>query len=328
MLDSLRGLAALAVCLHHFTQVSSPGIPDLFNDGDLIKTIGSFGRLGIVVFFVVSGFILPYTLYSKGYTLAQYPNWLVKRFTRLEPPYLLCIALILALNVLSTVSPLARGEPFVCEPKVLFAHFAYLNAFVGYEWFNPVFWTLAIEFQFYLALGVLFPLLVHWNVTVRIVSLLSLAGLSLVIQDERLLPHWFVIFALGIVTFQHRCRLLSTFQSLPLMLLLTLVSWKSIAWVPAVCAAGTVGVIVFADCLAKSAIWRPLQAVGLISYSLYLLHIPIGRRVVIVFQRFFPSDDLGKYYVLALAFAISLLSAWLFFRLIEKPSQSLAARFS
>src|SRR6266496_2565885 len=55
----LRGLAAVAVCWFHFTGHSL----------GLLKQSGVYGWLGVEVFFVISGFILPYALYSSGYRM-------------------------------------------------------------------------------------------------------------------------------------------------------------------------------------------------------------------------------------------------------------------
>lgn len=54
VVDALRAVAALWVCLYHFTG----GVG-----------IGAFGYLGVTVFFVISGFIVPYSMLQGGYAL-------------------------------------------------------------------------------------------------------------------------------------------------------------------------------------------------------------------------------------------------------------------
>ncbi len=49
----LRGLAALGVCLMHFAGTL---------ESDIIQNIARFGGYGVQVFFVISGFILPYSM--------------------------------------------------------------------------------------------------------------------------------------------------------------------------------------------------------------------------------------------------------------------------
>ena len=72
---------------------------------------------------------------------------------------------------------------------------------------------------------------------------------------------------------------------------------------------------------------RQLMAVGTISYSLYLIHVPIGGRVINLFSRFQPNT--WQWLVISLlAGLISLVAAWVFYRLVEVPSQKLSRRAS
>ena len=73
--------------------------------------------------------------------------------------------------------------------------------------------------------------------------------------------------------------------------------------------------------------WKPLVWVGTISYSLYLLHVPIGGRVLNSLERF-SHFELVKILAVPAALAASLLAAWLFFLLIEKPSHEAASKIT
>ncbi len=66
---------------------------------------------------------------------------------------------------------------------------------------------------------------------------------------------------------------------------------------------------------------------GLISYSLYLVHVPIGGRVVNLGTRFAHSLPL-QCLVLAGAVAVSIFSAFLMYLAVERPSQRLSARIT
>jgi len=63
-----------------------------------------------------------------------------------------------------------------------------------------------------------------------------------------------------------------------------------------------------------------ISMVGTISYSLYLLHVPIGGRVINLACRL-PDLLLVRYCAIACAFAVSLGSAYLFWYAVERPSQ-------
>ncbi len=76
-LDVIRGIAALSVAVHHYLSVSS----NTYNYWAL--KYFNLGGFGVVSFFLVSGFIIPYTL-ERGGTLQRF--W-ISRFFRLFPLY-------------------------------------------------------------------------------------------------------------------------------------------------------------------------------------------------------------------------------------------------
>ena len=158
VIDPLRGLAALSVAWFHFTH----GSPDYLPEGWL-KSTGTYGWMGVEVFFVISGFVLPFSMYAGGYRFqTRWVTFVKKRLTRLEPPYIafLSILLVLVLLFLSSHAPGFSGQQPHLRISDLLQHLAYLNAFTGGDWLDPVYWTLAVEFQFYFAVSLLFPLLV------------------------------------------------------------------------------------------------------------------------------------------------------------------------
>lgn len=69
---------------------------------------------------------------------------------------------------------------------------------------------------------------------------------------------------------------------------------------------------------------RVLSFLGDISYSLYLVHVPVGGRVINLSLRH--ADSMPEKVVsLAIALAVSLGAAYLFYRLIELPSRKWAS---
>ena len=70
----LRGVAVLAVCCCHFSKAILNGtvLSQLFNW--LLEN----GKYGVEIFFVISGFVIPYSLHRAGYGLKQYFKFLYK----------------------------------------------------------------------------------------------------------------------------------------------------------------------------------------------------------------------------------------------------------
>ena len=325
VLDPLRGLAACAVTLYHFT-CGGDWLTQSQGASAWLRLIGSQGWLGVHVFFVISGFVLPYAMWVGQYRLRNYGIFLLKRILRLEPPYLFALVLTVGLLVLLQYVPGFRGPPFVLDWKCFLLHFGYLNLFFGYDWYNPVFWTLAIEFQFYLLIALVFPLVVHRQLWVRVALLLGLGLLQFVQVPERFVLPYLGLFALGIVTAQRQIGLISGAAYLALVTILGAATAASLGPAQASVGLATAAIIAatrhvkLESLLVRLFNWRPLVWLGLVSYSLYLIHVPIGGRIVNFGSRYvtvFP----GHLLVLGIAFCVTFLTAGLMYALVEKPSR-------
>ena len=322
VLGHLRGLAALAVCLLHFVL----GDPRFLNEANPIRWIAGFGGLGVHVFFVISGFVIPYSLYLRSYHYSDAADFFARRLKRLEPPYFACIAVTLVLSSLGSISPGYQGKPFSVSVPQLLAHVAYLNAILNYEWVNMVFWTLAIEFQFYFFVAATFPLINHTKANIRLSTVIGITLLGLLgptgpgAKHCPFLVHWLPLFAIGIATFQVYVGRLSrggfSIALIPVLACSTFVDG------PLPTAAGLVTAVLILTCAHKKLprAFEPLTWVGTISYSLYLVHLPIGSRVINIVMRVSDSP-VGRHLGLIIAFAASILSACIFWYLVERPSQ-------
>lgn len=66
---------------------------------------------------------------------------------------------------------------------------------------------------------------------------------------------------------------------------------------------------------------------GTLSYSLYLLHVPVGTKVINIAARFGTTQAI-EVLAIALALATSLTVAYILYLIVEKPAQEAARRFS
>ena len=314
IVDGLRGIASLAVCLFHLTNGNAGFLPSGW-----LKAAGSYGWLGVEVFFVISGFILPYALCRAGYQIKYFGTFLLKRVTRLDPPYVATIGLIISLNYLAASVPGFKGEPFEVSLVQVVLHAAYLNAFFGYEWLSPIFWTLAIEFQFYWLIGLLFPLVVHRQVLVRAGLFGALAAMAILVPAGGFVFHWLPLFLMGMLAFQAQAKLIGTQAFfLGLSCLVVLGGYTHGMLIACVGAVTAIAVVLtnFSSGL--------LSFLGKISYSLYLIHVVVGVKVVNLGSRYV-SGMSGKLLVLLLALAASIAAAYVLYRLIEAPAQRWAS---
>jgi peptidoglycan/LPS O-acetylase OafA/YrhL len=321
ILEVLRAIAALSVCLFHFTNTSHP---NFLPSQNIVREVGSFGKLGVEVFFVISGFLIPYSLYLRSYTLQDFTNFIIRRLKRLEPPYFFCIFLTILLSYLFSKIPAVKMKALSVEPLQILAHIAYLNAILKYKWVNPVFWTLAIEFQYYFFVALVFPLLNHENKRIRILGVLSTSVIGISIySDENLLTHWLPLFAIGIVIFQKYVGHLKVSDFIFLLFILTPISIFIVGFQETIAGIFAGLVILFWGSRKIPSAFSPLSFAGTLSYSIYLLHIPVGEPFI-RWGGQLPNSLFYRYPVLVGVVLLTIFSAYLLWRLIEKPSQDWA----
>ncbi len=155
VLDGMRGIAILLVVLLHHWQLSwfalkIPGLPDRFT----LEFAQGAGYVGVELFFFISAFCLfhPHARAMLGSgpvpTLRHYAY---RRAIKILPSYLLAV---LVFGTVLVSSPLGAriGWPADLGLHLVFLH-NLLPETIGS--LGPVFWSLAVEVQFY----VLFPLL-------------------------------------------------------------------------------------------------------------------------------------------------------------------------
>jgi peptidoglycan/LPS O-acetylase OafA/YrhL len=315
-LDALRGIASVSVAWFHFTQ-ANPALGQ-----GILKSSGKYGWLGVDVFFVISGFVIPYSLQKAKYTHEQFWRFLAKRIVRLDPPYFVNICFVVVLAYVVPFVPGFRGAQPAFTATQLLSHFAYLNSVIGKPWVNPVFWSLGIEFQYYLLIGLIFPLLASSRRLVRTLTMGALLVSGFLVASPSLLFAHLPVFLAGILTFERKVGHLSNRSFLGGLVLTCIVAgFGGGPWIAAI-SAGTALVIAFIEFGGKVLTW-----LGLISYSLYLVHVPVGGKIV----------DLGAHYthgmigvtvVLIAATACSILAAWILYLAVELPSQRFSSRIA
>jgi peptidoglycan/LPS O-acetylase OafA/YrhL len=163
-----------------------------------------------------------------------------------------------------------------------------------------VFRSLGIEFQF-------FPLLVAPESAVRFGFLGLLLLASPLIRDEALVFHYLPLFVAGILAFQSKAGLIST------RALLKGLSALAISG-PIACLGMVTALIIWFVGIRSSRLTR----LGAISYSLYLLHVPIGGKIMNLGGRF-AHNTAGIATLLLVALGASLGAAAIFYRWLELP---------
>jgi peptidoglycan/LPS O-acetylase OafA/YrhL len=306
----LRGLAALTVCCFHYLGNVDFKIP-------AVNYFFIHGFLGVDLFFMISGFVIPYAMYQKKYTWKKFPKFMLKRSVRIEPPYIMSFLLLI---LLWKILAYADG-PKIYEVnwKQFGLHFFYLNQYFGYKSYMPVYWTLAIEFQFYLLVGLLYPAILSRN---KFISLGLLIISCAVCWVQVLHYNWFIfqylfMFISGILIFLYMIRHLSLkwFLVLNTSVLVMIAIHYGYDFL-FVALLGTCGIIL----IRKR--WKVTDFMGRISYSFYLTHIESGAWFMILVRDYVPNNFVLR--IIGILFSI--LFATGFYYAFERPAFRLSKK--
>lgn len=334
MLDGFRGIAASGVVLHHLN-------------------VADIGHYCVMMFFVISGYCITASAISgtrKGMSTRQF---IYNRIRRIYPPYLLAVAFFAATRM---VRFYVTGETWAPTLTMWLQNFTLtqwctlvfhpvVEAPQNPALFVAAFWSLAYEIQFYLvmALGLL---LVRYRrlPLVQFVGALTLLGMSLnfgwpILALRGIFIEYWGHFGLGSCLYFLLCageRRWSPTAQAVLVGLLMLVSWLSLdrqgelasgflrVYLEYGVSVGTVLMLVllrpYDSVLVRFGLWRPISAVGTISYSLYLVH-QFNLTVVAKTANLMLPPTSASSANLALQFFLHLLLATIFWACCERPFQ-------
>jgi peptidoglycan/LPS O-acetylase OafA/YrhL len=162
-LDGLRGIAVLAVLLHHLFRFA-PDSPV----GEVTGRVSAAGYMGVDLFFVLSGFLITGILVSTRTRADYFTRFYWRRTLRIFPLYY-AVLLFVFLVFRPLAARFTELSPVAGEPA---AYFLYLSNFAiaaagDFSWRpTDITWSLAVEEQFYLV----FPLLVRWIPPRRLIA--------------------------------------------------------------------------------------------------------------------------------------------------------------
>ena len=324
IMDAMRGIASMWVVVFHFNEVI-PFAPNFW------QKFCKIGWLGVPVFFVISGWCMAMIIKRENSPWA----FLTKRFMRIYPPYWLSLLIVVAVAVLRRLWAGANDvTPLPGTPASLLATVTLLTRpATHFPAINWVYWSLTYEVMFYLlvAAGLL------WRKPVFFLGLIlplclfrttyahnnSLGGL-LFFADQ------YPLFILGFFA----CRGKLNFRDAGLPGLTAALCFGVSGRLSAFVALIAAGLLLWSECGSKIPVgWlRPLAKIGDWSYSLYLIHVPIGCYLLLRFRSQMFLDNTGLHIIYDLtALAICIACAWLIHVTVEQPShrfgQFLAAKF-
>lgn len=347
ILDVTRGLAAIWVFLFH--------IQDQFEAScHACYLVAQEGHLGVPMFFVISGYVITYSAEATLSRSSSPLAFLRRRLTRIYPVFwasaLIAVAspfLIEAVSMLKSGTYHAPSTAFssytldqwvhvLLLTKVFFAQTPDLQA--EFSGINAVYWTLAIEVQFYAIVFFCLYLGKYYQAGIAGVTALSIACLALHPSWNYGLFLWYwPMFGVGVgLAYIHRKGLyIDRFAGsiVPYALLITVLVGMTYTITYFHIYGDLAFALLFSILLwGLSPVDRRLENIcassnrlklvlevflvaGTMSYSVYLLHGRLYQFPTMFLRQLFPTDSL---FIPIITVILTLAMCYPFFLLVEK----------
>ena len=314
-LDAIRGIAVLMVALFHYTvrygQIYGYSIDPLFSF--------EFGKYGVHLFFIVSGFVIFLTLEKTVHSV----DFIVSRFSRLYPAYWFAVFLTFSVVYI-----------FSLPGREVSIQTALINLTMVQKWFSVgnvdgVYWTLTVELSFYILMYFLFVTKLMKRIDAISVLWLSIIIASRLLEENNILHiHWAIkllllldygnLFIAGIMFYKIMHK--GNYSNYAILLFALVAEYYLNGNRVLLISIYFFFFLLFTTGNLKMLSMKPLMFLGTISYSLYLIHQSIGYVII----RGLDSYGLINPVSIILApLAISIAIATLMQRYIERPSLAL-----
>ncbi|MEH2197159.1 acyltransferase family protein [Nostoc sp.] len=332
-LDHWRGIAALWVMIFH-------GFGTTFNKplhplAELVKLVAAPGWLGVHLFFVISGYCIAANLYKLSFEDGSLWTFIKNRFWRLMPTYWLALIMTIILNLIS--SPFNKTNLLDSFPSSLqswLGNLLLIQPYLNVPFYVVVYWSLVVELGFYIIIASLLAIRTSINQNFALFIAISLGLASVFIPaDPRLglLNYWgeFLCGSLVFIALWASNRNHIYQRNLCLILIILLGSLGEYMNVThnqqnQILFSSIFSIIIYflykLDKHIDSLYFiQWLKFTGVMSYSLYLLHVPFQGRVINLGSRFIPLDSPMMLLLQIFGWAVAISVSFMFYRLIEKP---------
>lgn len=353
-LDALRGIGALGITCYHIHRYRPLEIPADHFLPNTVQFVVRHGWISVLVFWVIAGFVVAYSLRKTVVSPASFGNFTLRRVLRLGIPYWTAILLVVAIS--SLTKSWVQGPPLVDGPisgPRLAANLAFLQDVLHLGNISAGTWFVCVDLQFGLVFAVMLGI-------VQLLSRLLTRGegdtnsivLTLVFVPMGLASlFWFNVhpddYSAWVVYFFH----MPLFGALAWWALEGRIP-RVVFWgFAAALAVGVVyrinlglsytkpldvavilitGIVIYlVGRLGHLGDWlsaRPLQYLGRISYSLFLTHYATSWIVVSLGCHWTGKNAPAAALWMVVAVLVSIVAADLFYRCVESPSLRLVKR--
>ena len=207
VMESSRGIAALWVFFFHISSMVQTSWPSG-------QTLAKYGHYGVSMFFVISG----YCIFASAEKIAQdssydYMGFIKRRLFRILPAFWISIIVVLILPFfIESLSALKSGNYQQPQPAwIAYSLSDWLSIISltkdifdtgssikqGFTLVNSVYWTLAIEIQFYIVIFIALLFKQKWKIILSFITFASLFANHIPFQPNGFFLAFWPIFAIG-----------------------------------------------------------------------------------------------------------------------------------
>jgi peptidoglycan/LPS O-acetylase OafA/YrhL len=342
--DALRAIAALLVVWMHVSEKYFQLSPDTQTSRWVYDAASyvNFGRVGVVLFFAISGFVIPFSV--RAASPAPVREFLLRRLFRILPLYWLSIP------IGAVTCAMIWGNPFPL--RYMLVDMTLLQYWLDLPSAMGLYWTLVLEMLFYFCCAILlfarsldnYPRLAIIATTLIVAHLGAVLLIRIGYPGQVYLTSlWF--FHLGIMFWGSLFR--AWYDGRMQSVFAIACTWGLLAFLlviyPAYCAfvvkfpvsyflPYTLAIALFvAGTTLLKIRFRFLARIGEISYSVYLVHPVVFNLLLWVLMRtevtsFWRTRHLATYVLLNMAITVAL--SVVTYRWVEKPAIAMGRSLS
>lgn len=347
VINLLKAVAAQLIVLHHLmfygpmADFARPLLPDL------VDWLGDDARIAVQVFLVIGGFLAAKSLAPGGNPGLHAPlRTILRRYLKLAPPFMAAMLLAIAASALAAIW---MTHDAISKPPgmaQMAAHALLLHDVLDYEALSAGAWYVGIDFQLYALLCLMLwaggrvaggrpaPWLMPAAITLAIGA--SLLYFNLDADWDSWAPYFLGSYGLGVLAWwagdprrsNKAVAVLLCLMAVPALVALMLDFRSRIALA---LAAACVLVLMGRARTPTDATgpWNLINAMGKISYAVFLVHFPVCLVINALFFRFVPHEMAYQAAGVLLAWSASVLAGAAFHRWIELPiGRALAGAFA
>ena len=186
LIDGLKVFAAQIIVLHHCVSYGQLALATSLQLPSLGSILFDYGRYAVQVFLVMAGYLAAQSA-EKAFAISHAHSKVsgsrlvaqlaIRRYLRLVGPY------IVALLITMVCAALARqwsADEYIGQPETIaqfLAHLFLLQGLLGHDSISAGVWYVAIDWQLFTALAVIYAVFQRQMVRIGVVSILIVASL-------------------------------------------------------------------------------------------------------------------------------------------------------